>query len=110
MWKMIMRSGYNFAHAITAELSWHVQNCDMIKFYTRVLGSILQIMYDIVKIHADLMWKIIVRSGYNFAHAITAELSWHVQNCDMIKLQESLLEQIFTRFLQDWNDVFISYF
>ena len=26
----------------------------------------------------------IIRSGYNFAYATTAQLSWHVQNCDQM--------------------------
>ena len=25
------------------------------------------------------IWKITIRSGHNFAHATTAQLSWHVQ-------------------------------
>ena len=31
-----------------------------------------------------LMWKIMIRSCHNFAHAMTAQLSWHVQNSGMI--------------------------
>ena len=44
-------------------------------------------MYDVV------IWKIVIKSCHNFAHAMTAELSWHVQNYDMIGMLESELEQ-----------------
>ena len=39
------------------------------------------------KICVAHIWKIITISDHNFAHATTALLSWHVQNCD---LNESL--------------------
>ena len=29
--------------------------------------------------------QILNKSGHNMAHATTAQLSWHVQNCDLIK-------------------------
>ena len=46
-----------------------------------------------------LTQKIMHRSCHNFAHATTAELSWHVQKCDLIRLLESwLLQIVFTRF------------
>ena len=51
-------------------------------------------MYDVV------IWKIVIRSCHNFAHAMTAELSWHVQNYDMIGMLESELEQ--KAFTQDF--------
>ena len=38
-------------------------------------------------------WQIIIRSGHDFAQATTAQLSWHVQNCNLIGLLESILEQ-----------------
>ena len=34
------------------------------------------------------MWKIIIWSDHNFAYAMTAELSWHVQSCDLIRSLE----------------------
>ena len=34
-------------------------------------------------------WKVIFWSAYKFAHAMTAELSWHVQICDLIGSLES---------------------
>ena len=35
-------------------------------------------------IQVVLMWIVVIHSGHNFAHATTAELSWHVQNSDLI--------------------------
>ena len=40
-------------------------------------------------------------SDHNFAHAMTAQLSWHVQNCDLNGSLESQLEQ--NEFLKDFN-------
>ena len=38
------------------------------------------------------MWIMMIQSGQNFAHATTAQLSWHVQNCDLIRSLESPLK------------------
>ena len=40
--------------------------------------------WNIVKIPFVLISLIMIQSGNNFAHAMTAELSWHVQNSDLI--------------------------
>ena len=50
--------------------------------------------------HIFLLWKIIW-SGHNFAHVTTAELSWHVQFCDLTGPLESKLEQ--KLFSQNFN-------
>ena len=42
----------------------------------------------LIKIHFALMWKIRNRSGHNFAHVTTAELSWLVQNFELIESLE----------------------
>ena len=36
-----------------------------------------------------LTWKMIIQSGHNFAQVTTAEMSWHVQICDLIRSIES---------------------
>ena len=55
--------------------------------------------YYFVKIFSDFKWKIMIHYGHNFAHVTTAELSWHVQNHDLVGLLRSKLEQNeFTRF------------
>ena len=39
---------------------------------------------NLAEIYVALMWIIMIISGQNFAHAMTAELSWHVQICDVV--------------------------
>ena len=38
----------------------------------------------LVKLQLALKWKIMTRSAHNLAHVMTAQLSWHVQNCELI--------------------------
>ena len=40
---------------------------------------------NLVKFHVALSSKTRIRSDHNLAHVTTAELSWHVQNCDLIE-------------------------
>ena len=50
---------------------------------------------NLVKINVVLFWKIMMRSGHNFAHIMTAKLLWHVKNCDQqIGPCKSKLERI----------------
>ena len=51
--------------------------------------------------------KIIIQTGHKFAHATTAELLWHVQNCNLIGSLELKLEQI--KVLQDLNYKLVSF-
>ena len=45
----------------------------------------------------------VIQSGYNFAHTMTAELSWHVQNYDLIRsLDSDLVQKYFSQDLQLW--------
>ena len=68
------------------------------------------------QIHFAFTWMIIIRSGHNFVYAMTAQLSWHMQNCDLIGSLESKLEQ--NKFAQDfsyelinslWNGPLVAY-
>ena len=54
--------------------------------------------------------KILIQSDHNFAHATTAELSWHVQNYDLIGSLQCKLDQIknFQRFQQQAHKLFIN--
>ena len=55
--------------------------------YHQDMGLISQTIYEfqiVQKIHIASMSKIDIQSCHNFAHATTAQLSWHVQNSDMI--------------------------
>ena len=69
----------------------------------RVYELIIQISQ---KYHLALMWNIMIRSCHNFAQATTAELSWYVQNCDMIGSLYAKLGQM--ECLQDFNYDLIS--
>ena len=54
---------------------------------------------NFAKTCAVLAWKLMMWSGHNFAHATTAELSWHVQNYDMFgALELELGKLLFTNF------------
>ena len=39
---------------------------------------------NFVEIFVAGMCRMVSQAGPNFAHATTAELSWHVQNCDLL--------------------------
>ena len=41
--------------------------------------------WNLIKILFALILIPITQSGHNFAHVMTAKLSWHAQNCDLIK-------------------------
>ena len=62
---------------------------------------------NLVKIMVALILRNMIRWGHNFAHATTAELSWHVQNWDLQTKSEWIFKilitttGIFTRF-QSW--------
>ena len=51
---------------------------------------IIQILYEICSAH---IWQMMIRSCHNFAHATTAQLSWHVRYCNMTGSLESQSEQ-----------------
>ena len=48
---------------------------------------------NLLKIHVALTGNMTIRSGHKFAHATTAELSWHVQNCDLVGSLDSKFVQ-----------------
>ena len=47
---------------------------------------------NIVNSSVAVTWKIMIQSGHNFAHDTTAQLSWHVQNYDLIRSLETWLK------------------
>ena len=61
---------------------------------------------NLIKLHVDITWKILTRSGHNFAHVTTAELSWHVQSGELIRSIMLNLEQ--KEFWQDLEYKFIN--
>ena len=52
------------------------------------------------------MYEIMIRSVWKFVFAITAELSWLVPNCVLIRVWESKLQQ--NEYLRDFNDGLIN--
>ena len=58
------------------------------------LTKTLQAHYPYLNIiNVVFISKMMIQSGYNFAHATTAQLSWHVQNRDLIGSLEIKLRQ-----------------
>ena len=75
-------------------------NISMKSFPCVYLGPIFQRIHEhhnpnLVKFHTVLAWKMMIRSGHNVAHATTAQLLWHVQNCDLIaSLKLQLMQRL----------------
>ena len=66
---------------------------ELICWYTwQYQGTISRIIDEfiiqILKIHVAFAQKIMPQACHNFAHATTAKLLWHVQNCDMMESLE----------------------
>ena len=49
--------------------------------------------WNLVKSLSNLTLILMIQSDHNFAHTMTAELSWHVQNCDLIGPLLIMLQQ-----------------
>ena len=56
-----------------------------------ILPRFFELIIQILSYWCCAYLKTIIRSGHNFALVTTAELSWHVQNCDLIESLESKL-------------------
>ena len=56
------------------------------------------LIIKIMKILFALILSLMIMTGHNFAHAMTAELSWHVQNYAKIMILHTRAMCIFTRF------------
>ena len=63
------------------------------------------------KILFVLVWRIRIRLGHYFLHAATTQLSWHVQNCGLIRsLGSKLIKTNFTKeFSQDLDHELINH-
>ena len=64
-------------------MSKHLSRVDIIP------GPVSLILNELIteicmQIYFALIMILIIKSGHNFAHVMTAELSWQVQNCDLI--------------------------
>ena len=60
---------------------------------------------NLIKMCVTLTWQAMICSGHNFAHAMTAQLSWHVQICDLIG---SLHSKLKWKNFQDFSLKFIN--
>ena len=58
--------------------------------------------WNLVRIITDLILMAVIPSGRNVAHAMTAELSWHVQNCGLIGWLFFMLEQNMLMMFGSW--------
>ena len=47
-----------------------------------------KLIFQLWQKHPVLIRKVMMRSGHNFAHATTAQQSWHVQSCGLVVLSE----------------------
>ena len=73
-------------HCINADL-YNLISLDHIyvKSVIRVTNEQETPMTDGLCAHDSILLFILMLSGNNFAHVTTAQLSWHVQNCDLIR-------------------------
>ena len=77
----------------------HVAHVDLILPVVRKLSQ-LQGACELqnanhVRIYVSLMWNILIRSGHDFAHVPTSELSCHVLSSDLLSLLETKLRQLY---------------
>ena len=79
-----------------------IQHCVNLKSYINTLRPVIHPTKGLwahnsnfaTKNTLALKWQTMIQSCHRFARATTAELSWHVQNCDLIWSKESKSEQI----------------
>ena len=68
-----------------------------------ILQTVFELIIQIItnKKYIAFMWKMMIKSDHNFAHAMTTQLSWHVHNRDLIgSLKENKYLQYFDFSLQ----------
>ena len=54
-------------------------------FATHLIHNLWAHYPNLVTTHIAFTWKIMIGSGHKFEHITTAELSWHVQICDLTR-------------------------
>ena len=57
--------------------------------------------WNLAKIIFAVIFLLTIQSGHKFAHVTTAQLSWHVQNCELIRPIYFVYEEDFFFFLQN---------
>ena len=61
------------------DLQQYAEDEPMDLFHNQFHDLVIQ---HLVNIRFDLLWWIVIQSCHSFAHGTTAQLSWHVGNCD----------------------------
>ena len=74
-WRWLMPNGVTGTQRVNVQ-PWLTRMSSGTCFTNRLWAYHLNLM----EIHVDLEWKMMIKSCLNFAHVMTAELSWHVQN------------------------------
>ena len=87
-------------------LSVHVWHCHSVWWLRHVIDSLRALDLNLMKIFFLIIIILMIQSVHKFAHAMTAELSWHVQNYDQITSLFFMQEQHV--FLKDLNFEFIN--
>ena len=101
-WNWFLNSKY-----INLELlsHWYQFTCDVMVVTTIYCHHVLHMIrihftksswaqnWNFVKTYVTLTQYIMLRSGHNFAHVMTAVLAWHVQICDLIGSLKLLLKR-----------------
>ena len=67
--------GFNEVDSLQTILIWHL--------WTYVSSGLWAYSWNLADIHFALNFILMIKSGHNFAHVTTAQLSWHVQNYDL---------------------------
>ena len=88
-------------------LKWMVTTLWWIPYFGHISQNGSWVHYrNLIKFPVAVIFILIIQSGYNYAHATTAQLSWHVQNCDLIWSIFAKSEQ--HRFLRDLDCVLMN--
>ena len=86
---LTIQSGHNLAHVMTAELSWHVQNCDLMLLWFFMLTQ-TYLQYNFMYIdHKSLMkWE---QGLYQHKYLISSE-------CKFVPQRENISDTIFPQY------------
>ena len=96
---IVNQPGHNFAHAMTAELSWHVQNCDLTGSYFSCFVRLQDLVYELINSlwngSLDIDWS--VSSNVNFQENVSHECI-----VNMWAYVHSQCSKYFDVFKHDW--------
>ena len=82
----LMRSWFK-SYEVMIQILWG-HDSNLMRSWFKSYEVMIQILWghdsNLVKMHFTLILLLRIKSGHDFAHATTAELSWHVQNYDLV--------------------------